>query len=178
MNVSEIMSTESAWCTERSTVREVARLMAENHCAVLPVIAEDTARTPLGVITDRDLVMHLVGGGRGSEHVSATKMLTRAPVNLGPETDVEDAARTMLQYELQNALVVSDEGTCIGTLALGALASVLQEVRDPDVRENSSAQGYPAPRSAARAPSETAIDEGIGETFPASDPVSVQSSRK
>ena len=61
MKVSEIMSTEPAWCTTEAAVQEVARLMAEHDCGAIPVLDGDTTRKPVGVITDRDIVVRLLG---------------------------------------------------------------------------------------------------------------------
>lgn len=178
MKVSEIMSAEPAWCTAESTVQEVARLMAEHDCGAIPVLDGDTTRKPVGVITDRDIVIRLLAEGRDPMHSVVKDAMTSAPVTVGPATDIEDAARALLKYKLRRAVVVSDDGSCIGMLALADLAGVLPEGQSANVMKQVSTQRHSAAQTAARAPSEAALDEGLGETFPASDPVSVRTTRK
>ncbi len=178
MKVSEIMSAQPAWCTAESKVQEVAKLMAEHDCGAIPVLDGATTRKPVGVITDRDIVIRLLAEGRDPMHSAAKDAMTPAPVTLGPATDIEDAARALLKYKLRRAVVVSDDGACIGMLALADLAGVLPESQSAHVLKHVSTQRRSAAQTAPPAPSEAALDQGLGETFPASDPVSVRTTRK
>jgi len=61
----EICTPEVAWCGRDTTALEAARLMRHKHVGDLVVVDDpDEARTPIGVLTDRDLVIEIISRTR------------------------------------------------------------------------------------------------------------------
>jgi len=148
MKVNEAMSTEPACCTSATSVPDVARMMVEHDCGAIPVVESETSRKPVGVITDRDITTRLVARGRDPLHSVARDAMTPAAVAVSHEAEIEDAARAMQKNRLRRVVVVSEDGSCVGMLALADIAdalperqsaSVLKQVSRPNLRSTASA---------------------------------------
>jgi len=66
MQARELMTTDPAWCTPESTVRDAAELMRLRDCGCIPVLERDSRRL-VGVVTDRDIVCRAVAEA-GTRH--------------------------------------------------------------------------------------------------------------
>jgi len=101
-----------------TTVRAIAELMRERN--VGSVVLVDGGR-PVGFITDRDLALKIVAGGRdGSERASDH---ASAPViTAAPELDVEEAGELMIRHGVRRLVVMSGD-SLVGIVTLDDLAS-------------------------------------------------------
>ena len=62
MLLKEFCTTEVAYCTRDTTVLEAARLMREKHIGDLVIVDDpDEDLAPVGLITDRDIVVKVIG---------------------------------------------------------------------------------------------------------------------
>jgi CBS domain-containing protein len=77
----------------------------------------------LGMVTDRDLVAHVVAAGRNPSECSVTDVGTLEPVTIEPDQDADEARRLMNQHQLDRLIVV--EG--------GRLAGIISEA---DIRRD------------------------------------------
>ncbi|MFA9408363.1 MAG: cyclic nucleotide-binding/CBS domain-containing protein, partial [Candidatus Dadabacteria bacterium] len=59
----------------RASVSEAAYLMMREEIGSLVVV--DDERFPLGIITDRDLVISVIAGGKNSEEVIVEEVMTK-----------------------------------------------------------------------------------------------------
>ena len=57
MQVRELMTTNPACCTPDTPIQEVARMMMRCDCGEIPVVDNRQSMRPIGVITDRDIVL-------------------------------------------------------------------------------------------------------------------------
>jgi CBS domain-containing protein len=64
MKVSEVMTKKPVCCWPSSSTLSAALLMQETDTGVLPVIQDRFTPTLVGVVTDRDLCLHVVASGR------------------------------------------------------------------------------------------------------------------
>ena len=61
MTIGEICNRETVFVTRESSISEVARLMREKHVGDLVVVEEKgVRRIPVGIVTDRDLVIEIL----------------------------------------------------------------------------------------------------------------------
>ena len=79
MAIGEICSREVVFAPTDMTVRAAAQLMREYHVGALVVVKDpEGARTPVGIITDRDLAVAIVAKGLNAD-------LLRVDEVMGPE---------------------------------------------------------------------------------------------
>ena len=130
MKVREIMTENPACCTPEQTVREAARLMAQNDCGSIPVV-EESSRRLLGVVTDRDLAIRVLAEGRGPD-TPVREVMTPDPATCSPDDDVDKVERLMAERQVRRIPVV-ENGRVVGVVAQADLALHPSAVSDREV---------------------------------------------
>jgi signal-transduction protein with cAMP-binding, CBS, and nucleotidyltransferase domain len=103
------------------SLSSVARAM-EQHNVGAVVVAEN--RRPAGIVTDRDLALHL--GAHGMSAQTPVLKIMTAPVNTANRDDgVFDATQAMMEYRVRRLPVVDDDGELVGIVTLDDLLKVL-----------------------------------------------------
>jgi CBS domain-containing protein len=136
MQVQELMTRGPACCTPDDDVAEAARLMTENDCGCVPVVADQESRQLVGVVTDRDLACRCLGEGKGPD-TKVGEVMSANPGCCGPDDDVEEAERIMQERQVRRVPVVDGKGCCVGIVAQADLArkasSAGRDVQHADV---------------------------------------------
>jgi len=60
MNVSSVMTANPTCCTRDTPLTDVAKMMVECDCGQIPVVESQQDKRPVGVVTDRDIVVRMV----------------------------------------------------------------------------------------------------------------------
>lgn len=119
MRVKDIMTRDPQFCRVDNNLAEVAELLWNNNCGVLPVV--DELGKPIGMVTDRDICIAV---GTRNLRPSETKVGQVAVSRLfatTPEHDVHAALATM-KAEKVRRLAVLNEGALEGILSLNDIA--------------------------------------------------------
>src|SRR5215212_6852576 len=87
-------------------VVDAAKRMIEQEKAPLPIVEGER---PVAIVTDRDIIAHVVAEGRDPKSITADDIASYELVTIGPEQDVEEARRLMDEYQLDRVLVVEDD---------------------------------------------------------------------
>lgn len=119
--VREVMTREVCELPPSSTVTEAARVMRDRDLGDV-VVAE--GGRPLGVVTDRDIVVRAVAEGDGGG-LRLGEMLSRQLRTVAPDASLEDAARCMREAAVRR-LVVVEHGRAVGILGMGDLLAELE----------------------------------------------------
>jgi CBS domain-containing protein len=105
------------------TVAKAARLMCDHSVGAL-VITDESGVTPLGVITDRDLVWLIAEGF--DPQVAAVGQFVHSPLHTARVTDsVSEVARKMQEYGVRRLPIVDQEARLIGMVSLDDVLVVL-----------------------------------------------------
>jgi CBS domain-containing protein len=112
--ISEVMTTRPRAVEPRTSVREAARLMESEDVGSLPVV-QDGARL-VGVVTDRDIAVRVVGAGLDPDKTSVDEIATREPFTLTPDDDLDDALTLMARAQVRRVPIVLSEGEREGEL--------------------------------------------------------------
>ena len=94
---------------------DAARLMRECHVGFL--VVSDGAG-PLGVLTDRDIVLEAVAGDVPLHEVTVRDAMSAQPVTLTADTALEDALDSLRAAGVRRAPVVDDGGRIVGVLSI------------------------------------------------------------
>lgn len=111
-----------------------ARLMREKHVGYLVVVepSRHGGSAPLGVITDRDIVVAVVAQEVNPRTLAVADVMTRQPLVLERDLTVEAALAQLRKRGVRRAPVVAANGGLIGVLSiddvLGHLASQLDSI--------------------------------------------------
>ena len=125
MKVEEIMTREPATVTPGTTVRDAAKLMQREDTGILPVVESEGTKRLVGVVTDRDIAIRIVGEGRdGNTRVSEVMTSSRL-ATLRPDASVDDLMETMADEQVRRVPIVDDRGTLVGMVTLDDVLSSL-----------------------------------------------------
>ena len=102
--------------------REAAQLMRDEGVGCV-VVAEQ--ERPLGIVTDRDLVVRVIAAGRAPEKTLLRDVMSGEPVFLASERGLDRVIATMRQQHVRRIPVVDAEGRLEGVLALDDLLPLL-----------------------------------------------------
>jgi CBS domain-containing protein len=89
-----------------TSIVDAAKRMIQEEKGPLPIVEGER---PVAIITDRDIIAHVVAEGRDPNSVAVDDVATRDLVTIGPEQDVEEARQLMDQHELDRILVVEGD---------------------------------------------------------------------
>jgi CBS domain-containing protein len=121
MKVSEIMTKNPVCCWPSSSTLMAALLMQETDTGVVPVIRDRFTPTLVGVVTDRDLCLHVVATARDPSSTWIDGCMTRDPVCCTEQDDVSRALDLMKEHQIRRLPVVNEKHEVVGMLSLSDL---------------------------------------------------------
>ncbi len=101
-----------------TTCLDAARRMRDMGVGSL-VVAEK--RRPLGVLTDRDLVIRVIARGLDPEKVTAGEVMSERPIYVSQSRDVTTVLELMRDEGVRRVPVVDDRHELVGVVALDDL---------------------------------------------------------
>lgn len=122
MNVRDIMTKDPACCMPESKLSEVARMMVERDCGQIPVVESASSMRPVGVVTDRDIIIRAVARGKNPLDLTARDVMTSPAVTVTPEITLEDCCETLESMQVRRVPVVDDDGACAGMVSQADIA--------------------------------------------------------
>ncbi|RMH90875.1 CBS domain-containing protein [Lysobacter pythonis] len=140
-DITSVMTSSPVSCQPGTALREVARMMVDNDCGMIPVV--DEGGKPIGAVTDRDIVTRVVAGGGDASSATAGQAMTSPVRTIDTATSLRDATCVMEAEKIRRVIVVDGEGRLAGIAALAdlaragkdeATAQVVKEVSEPGKR--------------------------------------------
>ena len=128
MKNSDIMTKDLVYSRPSDMVSDVAQLMKDEDIGPV-LIVDDTndGKKLVGIVTDRDLALKVVGEGRDPKNTPVEDVMTDSLVTCRADDDVENAMRAMAQNQLRRIPVVDDSGQLVGIISQADLATRLNE---------------------------------------------------
>jgi CBS domain-containing protein len=118
--IREVMTQRPRAVTAQTSVREAARLMEEEDVGSLPVV--DEGMRLIGIFTDRDVAVRVVGRGLDSDTTIVGDVASREVVALTPDDDLDEALKLMARQQVRRVPIVVRENQLIGMLAQADIA--------------------------------------------------------
>ncbi|HBC58082.1 MAG TPA: CBS domain-containing protein [Gammaproteobacteria bacterium] len=131
MTIGEVCNREVIITDEDSSVIEAAQLMREMHVGDLIVVKEINGENhPVGIVTDRDLVVEVLAQEVNTNGVAIRDVMTRDPQAVGEEMNTLEALKQMRQLGVRRMPVVNDRGGLVGILTVDDALSLIHEALD------------------------------------------------
>lgn len=118
MKVREAMTRDVRLVRPDQSIREAARLMAELDIGALPVEENDRL---VGIITDRDIAVRAVGGGRGPD-TTIREVMSPDIKYCFEDQSIDEVTQNMGELRLRRLPVLNRDKRLVGILSLGDLA--------------------------------------------------------
>jgi CBS domain-containing protein len=122
MEIAKIMHAPAEWVDATTPVAELARRMKQADIGALPVGKDDRL---IGMVTDRDLALRVLGEGRDPGKTTAEQVMTPGIVWCLTSQTVEDALHMMEQKKIRRLPVIDEKKRLVGMLSLGDIADAM-----------------------------------------------------
>ena len=142
MSVQSIMTPNPACCTPSTSLQEVAKLMIENDCGQIPVVADDGSNKPIGVVTDRDIVVRVVAQGTNPADAKAGDAMTTPCHTVTCDTSLQECCDVMEANQIRRVPVVDAKGELCGIVSLADVALSGKDKQTAEVVKEVSATAH------------------------------------
>jgi len=141
MNVSSVMTANPTCCTRETPLTEVAKMMVDCDCGQIPVVESQQDKRPVGVVTDRDIVVRMIAEGRDPCGATAGDCMSSDVKTVVESASLRDAVCLMEAEQIRRLPVVDSSGKLVGIVAIAdlalagkdqATAEIVKEVSQPN----------------------------------------------
>lgn len=128
MKAGEFCNRDVAFIERTASVARAAHVMREHHVGSVVVVDEAKGvRRPVGMLTDRDIVIEFVTQGVSTEDVEAGDAVGRELVTVSEETALYETVELMLRHGVRRLPVVDKDGALVGLFASDDALELLTE---------------------------------------------------
>jgi CBS domain-containing protein len=120
--IASVMSGNIECCEPATDLTDVARMMDEQNCGAIPVVESTDSMKPIGIVTDRDIVIRIVARNQNPLEMSAGDCMSSDLLLVGPDEALEDCLMRMERKQVRRALVVDQSGKLCGMVAQADIA--------------------------------------------------------
>jgi CBS domain-containing protein len=124
-SVGRICTREVIVVSPGDSVRDAACLMDEKGVGTVVVL--DGEKRPVGILSDRDVALRCVAGGRDPESTRIADVMSQPALSVPESTSIEAALRRMAGAHARRLVVVDGGGRLAGLLALSDVLDLLVE---------------------------------------------------
>lgn len=131
MSIGEICNREVVVVQPEDTVLQAAKLMRQHHVGSVLVVDQHNGKpVPVGIVTDRDLVVEVMATELDPETITVSDIMVPDFAMVKEETGVFETIQYMRNKSVRRLPVVDKEGRLIGIIALDDLLTLLSEELD------------------------------------------------
>lgn len=125
MQVKDLMKTPVLTVTSKQTAKEVAEMMHDKHIGFVPVVDDGKL---VGIVTDRDICVRVTATGRDAVMTHVSEVMGKAVETCAADTDIEAAARIMVDHRIRRLIVMDGNQAITGILSVDDLAKTSHEI--------------------------------------------------
>lgn len=140
-HLTDIANTIVAVVEPDTTALQTAQLMRKHHVGALVVVDGEGMARPIGIVTDRDLVLAVMAEGLDPAVFTASDIMSSDLVVARADLELQDGVALMYERKVRRLVVVDDAGRLRGIMTLedvlealsgelGALIASLRGARD------------------------------------------------
>ncbi|MEM4700642.1 MAG: CBS domain-containing protein [Candidatus Bathyarchaeia archaeon] len=108
--VKDVMVTDVVTVEPNVNVRRAVRAMNDFEIGCLIVVE---AGRVVGILTERDVLKRVVDEGRNPDKTLVKEVMSKPPITINPDADLEDAIELMFKHKIKKLPVV-ENGKLVG----------------------------------------------------------------
>lgn len=146
MPIGEICNREVVISFPKENAVEAARLMRQYHVGDVVIVDEgaDGKRTPIGIVTDRDLVVEIMAKEVNPAQFTVGDLMSRDLLIVREQDGIYETIQRMRIHGVRRVPVVDATGGLVGIISIDDLFSLLAEEMTDLVRVTSREQAVEA----------------------------------
>jgi CBS domain-containing protein len=118
----DVMTANPVCCTPDDSVVRIAKLMKTEDVGSIPICDDRHGKRLVGIVTDRDLAIQVVGAGKDPNSVKARDVMTRDPFACRPDDDLQFAVTAMEKHQVRRIAITGGNGELLGIIAQADVA--------------------------------------------------------
>ncbi len=131
MNVADVMTRNVTYVAEDTSLVDVARIMRKDHVGDVVVTRRgEPASRPVGILTDRDIVIQVIAEEAELSALTAGDAMSRELVTVSDSASLVEAVTQMGQHGIRRLPVTDTDGLLIGVLSLDDVLAQLGALLD------------------------------------------------
>jgi CBS domain-containing protein len=119
----DVMTEDPICCLPQDTVDKVAQIMKREDIGSVPVVTSHDTNKLIGIVTDRDLALKVVGEGRNPRQTEVEAVLTPQPWTCLADDLLSVAVKIMSERQVRRIPVVDESGHILGIIAQADIAT-------------------------------------------------------
>lgn len=144
MNVGQFCKRAVVTVDAGAGIGDASHVMRDEHVGFLVVVNEgDPARRPVGVLTDRDIVLQIIARDVSPQSVTVADVMTAKPMIATESDDLNDLMQAMRLAGIRRVPVVDARGALSGVIAMddaldvvaGLLCDICGSIRNEQRQE-------------------------------------------
>lgn len=126
MPISECCNIGVVCCNANASLPDVAALMRKHHVGdVLVVENKNGERVPVGIVTDRDIVIETIALELDANVFTAGDIMTPSLVTVREDEGFIETLRLMRQHKIRRMPIVTQAGTLFGIVTVDDIINLL-----------------------------------------------------
>jgi CBS domain-containing protein len=127
MSVGKFCNRDVVVVHKHTTVRDAAKLMRRRHVGDVVIVELAGQRVPIGVVTDRDIVMQVIAKDIDAEHLNVGQIMSKDLVVANERDGIFETIRLMQTKGVRRIPVVDNERHLVGIVSVDDLFELLVE---------------------------------------------------
>jgi CBS domain-containing protein len=125
MDLTNLCTREVVGIDAQASLRDAAALMCDEHVGSLVVFTGEEPPKVVGVVTDRDLALEVLGRGEPRADVRVGHLAKTPPKAVPSTATLREAVMSMEEGGVRRLLVVDDDGGVVGLISADDLLEAL-----------------------------------------------------
>ncbi|MGZ5200576.1 MAG: CBS domain-containing protein [Telluria sp.] len=128
MQIGEISTVQTVHCKRDESVQGAALLMRKHHVGDLIVVEQpDGEKIPVGIVTDRDIVVSVIALGLDPSSLQVGDIMTDDLLTVSEHDDVYETIERMRFRGIRRVPVVNAAGGLVGVVSVDDLLEFLAD---------------------------------------------------
>ncbi len=126
MPINECCNTSVVYCDAETSIPDVAALMRKHHVGdVIVVETQEDKPMPIGIITDRDIVVETIALDVDVDVFTAGDLMSAPVMTVRENGGFVETLRLMRKHKVRRMPVVTDAGTLFGIVTSDDIINLL-----------------------------------------------------
>lgn len=130
VSIKDAMTRKVLTTTPNTTVAKAAKVMAERGVGSIVIV---TGKKPVGILTERDLLMKVVSADLTPSKIRVDKVMSKPVTSISPDSDIIEAARLMTKNKIRRLPVV-EHGNLVGIITTSDISAISPELAETVTR--------------------------------------------
>lgn len=142
-NCKDVMTLDPFCCGIFDTLERIAEIMRDQDIGSV-MVCDSKNKKLVGILTDRDITVKCVAGGKDPQTLTAESIMSREPVYCREDDSLQKAMDLMAEHQVRRMPIVDLENRLVGVISQGDIAthtapkkagSVVEQISQPPTQQ-------------------------------------------